>query len=53
MHCGLQIYKIPREINHLIYMDDIKLCKKDEKRKDTGDPDISNENIRPGYWNWV
>ena len=33
-------------INYLMYMDDIKVFAKNEKR--TGDTDINNKNIQPG-----
>ena len=45
MHRGLQIPKITRKVNHLIYMDNIKLFTKNKKRN----PDTNNKNIQPGY----
>ena len=46
MHWGLQFTKSQEKINHLMYMDDIKLFSKNEKR--IGDSDTNNKNMQPG-----
>ena len=47
MYRRLQIYKIARKINYLIYMDDINVFAKILKKR-TGDPDTNNKNRQPG-----
>ena len=35
-HTGLQIYITTKEITHLMYMEDIDVFEKDEKKMETG-----------------
>ena len=48
---GYKFTKSQENINHLIYMDDIKIFIKNEKR--TRDTDTDNENVQPGYRNGI
>ena len=51
---GYKLSRSKEKINHLMYMDDIKLFAKNEKR--TGNPNIHSQNIQSrhtdGIWQW-
>ena len=48
---GYQFTKLQEKINHLMYMNDIKLFAKNKKR--IGDSDSSNKNIQQRYRNGI
>ena len=47
---GNKLTKAQERINHIMYMDDIKLFAKNEKK--IGDPNTNYRNIQSGYKGW-